>query len=186
MVKLEYVRQCSCNSTNKYNRAGWFMTSSETYYKMKLNLEGFKNVQGLMLLRTVNAGFPPPHPPVPSSPPPSPSTPFLCFGFKEILTSIAYWTKQMCSWDCIGWVQSTAVSRYIWQQWHKESKTQIDQMKQPGLVNSALIFNTTYNWYSISRKYNHHSPRLTEELERNLIPCNVLQGLYWTQNATVL
>jgi hypothetical protein len=38
-------------------------------------------------------------------------------------------------------------------------------MKQPGLVNSALIFNTTYNWYSIYRKFNHPVPRLAEGLE---------------------
>lgn len=31
-------------------------------------------------------------------------------------------------------------------------------MKQPGLVNSALIFNTTYNWYSLHRKFNHAAP----------------------------
>ena len=47
-------------------------------------------------------------------------------------------------------------------------------MKQPGLVNSALIFNTTYNWYSISRKYNHHSTRLTEELEKKF---KIVQGI---------
>lgn len=51
-------------------------------------------------------------------------------------------------------VQHRAVA-YMWQQWHNESETKIDQMKQPGLVNSALIFNTTYNWYSIYRKFNH-------------------------------
>jgi hypothetical protein len=55
------------------------MTSSETYYKMKLNLEGFKNVQGLMLLRTVNAGFPPPHPSRPLPTPSLPLNPFSLF-----------------------------------------------------------------------------------------------------------
>jgi hypothetical protein len=46
----------------------------------------------------------------------------------------------------------------MWQHWYKESETKIDQMKQPGLVNSALIFNTTHNWYSLYRKFNHAAP----------------------------